>query len=145
MYNSAYALLGGSITAQPNSPDNLAENLSLVRNGLPVEMVDKGMQLLGVNKTEYARLIGVNVRSLQRKSKDDDARLSPMSSEHVLLLADMLNNSINYFGERDKALAWLDRKNIALGDVTPLSICDTVAGINMVNETLNKLKYGFTA
>lgn len=145
MYNAAYKMLGGKISVTNESPNFLAENLSLVRNGLPIEMVDKGMELLGVNKSEYARLIGVNVRSLQRKSKDADARLSPMSSEHVLLLADLLGNSIEYFGDREKALAWLDRKNIALGDVTPLSICDTVAGINVVNATLNKLRYGFTA
>ncbi|MCL9783289.1 DUF2384 domain-containing protein [Vibrio sp. S4M6] len=141
MYRSAYEMLGGD----KDEVHSVSDSLMLIRNGLPVTVLEKGTSILGVTKAEYARMIGVNLRSLQRKQKEKGATLSPTSSEHALMLTDLVKQADEYFGDRDATLRWLNRPSIAFGKESPLSMCDTVTGISIVIEEINKLKYGLTA
>ena len=77
--------------------------------------------------------------------KEPNARLSPASSERALMLADLVRQADEYFGERASTLRWLNTPRVVFGKETPLSICDTVTGINLVIDELNKLKYGYMA
>lgn len=140
MYANAYQMLGG----KKSDISSIAESLTLIRNGLPISILENGTQLLGVNKSEYAHLIGVNLRSIQRKQQSN-GKLSPSSSEHALMLADMVRQADEYFPSREATLRWLNKPSVALGKNAPLSICDTVTGINLVIEEISKLKHGFTA
>lgn len=49
------------------------------------------------------------------------------------------------FENRAIALDWLARPNAALGDVTPLSCCATVAGAQLVRRILRALESGGAA
>jgi putative toxin-antitoxin system antitoxin component (TIGR02293 family) len=140
MYASAYQMLSGTKTKISSVP----EILTIIRNGLPVSVLDNGTKLLGVNKSEYATLIGANLRSIQRKQQASGT-LSPASSEHALILAEMVRQADEYFQDHEATLRWLNRPSTALGKCSPLSICDTVTGINLIMEEINKLKYGLTA
>lgn len=141
MYTSAYQMLSGTKVNIGSVP----EILSIIRTGLPVSILDNGTELLGVNKTEYAQLIGANLRSIQRKKQQTNGKLSPTSSEHALMLAELVRLADEYFKDREATLRWLNRPSLAFGNCAPLSICDTVTGINMAMEEINKLKYGLTA
>jgi putative toxin-antitoxin system antitoxin component (TIGR02293 family) len=140
MYASAYQMLGG----RKSEMATVEKSIALIRNGLPVSALEKGTQLLGVTKTEYARLIGVNLRSLQRKQQAS-GHLSPAASEHALMLAEMVRLADEYFPHREATLRWLNQPVVALGNLSPLSVCDTYTGIHLVTEEINKLKYGLTA
>ncbi len=140
MYEHAYQMLGGNKAEMAT----VASSLALIRQGLPVSTLENGTELLGVTKTVYAHLIGVNLRSVQRKHQTD-GKLSPASSEHALMLAEMVRQADEYFSEREATLRWLNRSSVALGSASPLSICDTVTGISLVIEEINRLKHGFTA
>ncbi|WP_432459223.1 MULTISPECIES: type II RES/Xre toxin-antitoxin system antitoxin [unclassified Agarivorans] len=140
MYESAYQMLSGTKVKIGSVP----EILTIIRTGLPVSILDSGTDLLGVNKTEYAQLIGANLRSIQRKQQTS-GKLSPASSEHALMLAELVRLADEYFKDRDATLRWLNRPSLAFGHYSPLSVCDTVTGINVAMEEINKMKYGFTA
>ncbi|AIW22307.1 DUF2384 domain-containing protein [Vibrio coralliilyticus] len=140
MYASAYQMLSGTKVKIGSVP----EILSIIRTGLPVSILDNGTELLGVNKTEYAQLIGANLRSIQRKQQTS-GKLSPTSSEHALMLAELVRLADEYFKDREATLRWLNRPSLAFGNCSPLSVCDTVTGINMAMEEINKMKYGLTA
>ncbi|CAM3616884.1 hypothetical protein VA7868_02972 [Vibrio aerogenes CECT 7868] len=140
MYASAYQMLGG----EQSEMATVEKSIALIRNGLPVSALEHGTRLLGVTKTEYARLIGVNLRSLQRKQQTSGC-LSPAASEHALLLAELVRVADGYFAQRKATLRWLNQPVVALGNVSPLSVCDTYTGIHLAMEEINKLKYGLTA
>jgi len=89
-------------------------------------------------------LIGANLRSIQRKQQTC-GKLSPTSSEHALMLAELVRVADEYFKKREATLRWLNRPSLAFGNFSPLSVCDTVTGINMAMEEINKMKYGLTA
>ncbi len=141
MFSAAYEMLGGD----KRKANNVSNSLKIIRLGLPIEVLDRGMLILGLTKTEFAKIIGVNLRTLQRKIKEPHATLSPNASEHALMLADMVKEADEYFGHRDATLRWLNKPSLVFENETPLSLCDTITGIILVTEEINTLKYGYTA
>ncbi|EGQ8060788.1 DUF2384 domain-containing protein [Vibrio parahaemolyticus] len=141
MFSAAYEMLGG----EKRKAQSVIDSLKIIRQGIPVEMLDRGMLILGLTKTDYAKIIGVNLRTLQRKMKEPNATLSPTVSEHALMLADMVKEADEYFCDRDATLRWLNKPSLVFENETPLSLCDTKTGIILVTEEINKLKYGYTA
>jgi putative toxin-antitoxin system antitoxin component (TIGR02293 family) len=141
MFSAAYEMLG----CEKRNAQSVIDSLKIIRQGLPVETMDRGMLTLGLTKTDYAKIIGVNLRTLQRKMKEPSATLSPTASEHALMLADMVKEADEYFGDRDATLHWLNKSSLVFENETPLSLCDTKIGIILVTEEINKLKYGYTA
>ncbi|WP_345772782.1 antitoxin Xre/MbcA/ParS toxin-binding domain-containing protein [Vibrio sp. Isolate22] len=140
MFSVAYEMLGGD----KRKAHSVSDSLKIIRQGLPVGTLDRGMLIIGLTKTEYAKLIGVNLRTLRRKVKEPNATLSPTASEHALMLTDMVKEADVYFGNRDATLRWLNKPSLVFGKETPLSFCDTITGIILVIEEINKLKYGYT-
>ncbi|EMY6611152.1 MULTISPECIES: antitoxin Xre/MbcA/ParS toxin-binding domain-containing protein [Vibrio] len=140
MYEQAYKILGGN----RGDMSTVTQSLELIRNGIPSSMLEVSAQYLGVTKKEFAVIIGESIRTLQRKSKND-APLSPASSEHTLILTELIRQADEYFEDVEKRKRWFMRPSAALGNSTPLSLCDTVTGINIVLEEINKLKYGLVA
>lgn len=120
------------------------QSLVVIRDGLPVLFFEKGREHLSVSKSVYAQLIGVSLSSIQRMKKAN-IRLSPASSEHVLMLTDLVVQCDSYFDDIEKRNHWLNCPNLSLGNATPISICDTAMGIKLVSEAIVKLKSGFVA
>ncbi|HCH2722955.1 TPA: DUF2384 domain-containing protein [Vibrio parahaemolyticus] len=120
------------------------QSLVVIRDGLPVLFFEKGREHLSVSKSVYAQLIGVSLSSIQRMKKAN-MRLSPASSEHVLMLTDLVVQCDSYFDDIEKRNHWLNCPNLSLGNATPISICDTAMGIKLVSEAIVKLKSGFVA
>lgn len=140
MFARAYQLLGGEV----RNMSNPLQSLVIIRNGLPVLFFEKGREHLSVSKSVYAQLIGVSLSSIQRMKKAN-VRLSPASSEHVLMLTDLVVQCDSYFDDIEKRNHWLNCPNLSLGNATPISICDTAMGIKLVSEAIVKLKSGLVA
>ncbi|WP_421783915.1 type II toxin-antitoxin system Xre/ParS family antitoxin [Kiloniella litopenaei] len=139
MYATEYALLGGNAKAM-----NTTENaLNVIRQGLPVDMIDHAGDVLRVPKGDLVPLIGANLRSIQRKK--GDGNLTPQQSEHTLAIMGVLTAATDYFNDREVALEWMKTPQIALGNKSAFSYLDTMAGISFVNDLLNRMKYGMTA
>lgn len=104
-------------------------------------------QLLGVNKSGVATLLGVTTGTLQQRKNTDQAavRLSEQLTDRAFQIARLMNDVIEYFGSRQSAIKWMNTPNIGLGDVTPLSLCTKITHMEMVRNTVNHLKYGITA
>lgn len=138
MYQIEYSSLGG------NADDmfNAEGTLRVIRKGLPVNMVAKAAQILHIGKTEFAPLIGLSTRSLQRNK---EKRLTPQQSEHTLALLSVKNEAAAYFGAQDTALTWLKTPQLIFGNQTPLSYLDTMTGIEYVHDVITRLKHGMTA
>ncbi|CAH7192216.1 hypothetical protein VCHA29O37_90191 [Vibrio chagasii] len=76
--------------------------------------------------------------------KEPNSTLSPTASEHALMLANMVKKADEYFGDRDATLRWLNKSSLVFENDTLLSFYNTLTGIILVKEVINKLKYGYT-
>ena len=138
MYSVEYSSLGGNADEMFNAESTLR----VIRKGLPVNMVAIAAQILHIGKTEFAPLIGLSTRSLQRNK---EKRLTPQQSEHTLALLSVKNEAAAYFGAQDTALIWLKAPQVIFGNQTPLSYLDTMTGIEYVQDVITRLKHGMTA
>lgn len=122
---------------------------AVIEEGLPVSALDNMTQILGVNKSGVASLLGVTTRTLQQRSRKQVdhgmARLNDQLSDRAIQLTRLMNEVIECFGGHDAAMKWMRTPNIGLGDKTPLSLCNSYTGMDMVRNSINRLKYGLTA
>ncbi|WP_418889500.1 antitoxin Xre/MbcA/ParS toxin-binding domain-containing protein [Paraglaciecola polaris] len=56
-----------------------------------------------------------------------------------------MNEITETFGSQKAAVKWMNTSNIGLRDEKPLSLCNSFTGMEMVRNSVNRLKYGMTA
>ncbi len=121
------------------------ERIAIIRKGLPytsIEVISKSadlpvkniLHLLGVPQTTY------------NKRKREKYLLSGQNSERVLVLTELIEYGKQVFnGEIEKFHRWLKKPNISLGGAKPDSFFDSLTGIQVVKNTLNRIEYGYFA
>ncbi|MBU2708857.1 DUF2384 domain-containing protein [Zooshikella marina] len=119
-------------------PLSVNDEIGLIRLGIPASAVDKLSAKMKLSKGEMAGIIGVSTRTLSRlKAK----RLEPHQSEHLLAIASLFTQGIDYFGDETVFLDWLNSEHPALGG-KPFDYLDTITGIQFVKEKLSRMAYG---
>jgi putative toxin-antitoxin system antitoxin component (TIGR02293 family) len=64
-------------------------------------------------------------------------------SELELLVAELINYGIEVFNKQeDKFQRWMKKPTNSLGNNTPESLLDSVAGIQEVRNCLNRIEFG---
>jgi len=58
-------------------------------------------------------------------------------------LTRIYNKAADVLGDTATAERWLNRKNLALNDHTPLDILDTNEGLRLVDDLLMQIEFGF--
>lgn len=115
-----------------------------VRKGLPFSALEKVARRLELEPAEQARVLAVSVRTLQRLRKQK-ARLDVAVSDRLMRVARLYTEAAELFDDRARAGRWMRAPNHALGGQPPLALLDTDAGVQEVEEVLNRLRYGIYA
>ncbi len=113
-----------------------------VRRGLPVRALDNLAQLLRVERAELAQVLGVSLRTLQRKAGVSE-RLDPAVSDRLARVRRILDLAADVLGEQAKGARWLTSKSRALGGEIPLQMLDTDMGTQRVQQELHQIEFGF--
>ncbi|TAJ15775.1 DUF2384 domain-containing protein [Marinilabiliaceae bacterium JC017] len=98
---------------------------------------------IGINKTEYAKYLHVTTRTLDR-NLNERYTLSVDKSEKALRLFEMMQHGIKVFGSHKKFSLWIREYNTALGR-KPVELFTTIAGIDIINNTLIRIEHGVFA
>jgi len=114
--------------------------IKIVRSGLPYAALESVLDLLGLPVDAVAASLSLPQRTLARRKKQQ--RLSAEESDRLLRLARVAAIAVGVFGDPQKASAWLQKPNRALGGVTPLSLLDTDAGVRQVERVLGRIEHG---
>ncbi|WP_110650221.1 MbcA/ParS/Xre antitoxin family protein [Salinicola peritrichatus] len=113
------------------------------RRGVPGHLVRDAITILG-DHPDF-RLLFVNLlettsgnlhRAYQRPA------LSRTQSEEVLDLLGLINYAQRVFGDREMALEWLRTPVTALAGETPVALCDTFHGRQLVRGALRAIECG---
>ncbi len=75
-------------------------------------------------------------------SKKPEEKFDQLTSERIMLLADVFSYGLVVFEDRDRLTAWLKRPSKALGDKSPIDMMDTLYGIQEVKNELGRIEYG---
>jgi putative toxin-antitoxin system antitoxin component (TIGR02293 family) len=113
-----------------------------VRKGLPVRALDHLAALLRVDRAELAGVLGVSLRTLQRKEAENE-RLDPAVSDRLARVRRILDLATDILGEQAKGAHWLTSKSRALAGEIPLQMLDTDMGTQRVQQELHQIEFGF--
>jgi len=124
----------------------LATPLDLVevgRRGVPRKTLTELAAHLDLSLRELAELLPVAERTLQRYKPEQ--HLSPVVSEHVLQLAEVVSRCREVFDDRHRFNTWLRQPSAALGGVEPLELLSSRYGIGIVLDELGRIEHGIPA
>jgi len=114
--------------------------IQTVREGIAGSVVKQAIHALGDNRELFVRLLETTPGNLHRFYKRK--ALSRTDSEEVLDVLRVYYQTSKVFGDRDKALRWLNTSIPALSGEKPLDLFDTFEGRQLVREVLRKVEYG---
>ena len=131
-----------SVRESASVPYTAALSRESVRRGLPVRALDHLAQLLQVERAELAEVLGVSLRTLQRKAGEKQ-RLGAAASDRLARVRRILDLATDALGAQPKGALWLTSKSRALGGEVPLHMLDTDIGTQLVQQELHQIEFGF--
>jgi putative toxin-antitoxin system antitoxin component (TIGR02293 family) len=135
------ALLGGEkVVGKPVTCD--LDIACLIRDGLPVDVIDRLISDKTVTPDEVKRIIMAPKAIAERRRKGG---LTPEQSERVIRAARIIAEALETFGSRDKALIWMRRACAVLGGKAPIDLLDTEEGAGLVESLLGRIAHGLAA
>ncbi|MEX1123469.1 MAG: MbcA/ParS/Xre antitoxin family protein, partial [Balneolales bacterium] len=93
------------------------------------------------NLNDWARILSLSDRSLQRYQKSG-AHFSMAVSEKLLLIGYLFNRGHSVFNDSDRFFSWLQKPSVPLGGQTPLSLLDSIFGIDLILDELGRIEHG---
>lgn len=112
----------------------------LILAGLPVSACTHLLTAFSLTAQEAADVFRIPKRTLARRIKT--RRLRPDESDRIFRFARVATHTRLVLGSEEKARQWLHRPNRALGNVPPLTLLATDAGIEQVESVLGRLEHG---
>jgi len=111
--------------------------------GLPGEAVTQLMRHVpSIAGDDLEAAIGMSVRTVQRLRREPRKRLSRAQSGQVWIFARVLAKARTVMGSREAAEQWLERPAMGLDGRRPIELLATAAGVELIEEFLNRLEYG---
>jgi putative toxin-antitoxin system antitoxin component (TIGR02293 family) len=136
-------LLGGTRILHRQPGSRLDAHEMLLR-GLPgaalQHLVDSVIILQSPSSFEKA--IGMSIRTFQRRKDAPAKPLSQEQSGRAWKFAEILSKATEVLGSQDEAQQWLVRPAIGLDQRCPIDLLATPAGVELVEDFLQRLEYG---
>jgi putative toxin-antitoxin system antitoxin component (TIGR02293 family) len=95
-------------------------------------------------QTEWANILHVSERTLQRYSKDNHA-FAPINAERIVLIEKVLEQAKIAFGSTDKFYSWIKRNPYMLEGNLSVQSLSTFDGIQNVLTQLGRIQHGIFA
>ncbi len=130
-----------ALLPQAHSVESRPALITRIRQGESRSRVDEVAGRIGLTDKEMARILNLSERSLHRQAADKT--LDPNKTERLLLLEELIQHGLSTFDERQEVFArWLRAPRPSLGNVTPVSLLDTIAGFGFVDDELSRIEEG---
>ena len=119
---------------------NSFEKIDAIKEGVSKEELENLKNGAELDYDTLAKLLNVTKATLH--SKKGKAKFDQYISERIFLIADLYSYGYEVFGNRQKFNSWMKTENVALAGSTPLSMVDTLYGIEEVKHLIGRIAYG---
>lgn len=120
------------------------DRVFLSRTGLPATAVDTLADRLGLSRAKFTQALQLKVSTIERRLAAKQV-LSPAETDKLYRVEKVLARAAEVLEDESAAKAWIQREIRSLGGVSPLSLLDTEAGVDLVMDTLARIEYGIAA
>lgn len=116
----------------------------VIRTGVPYSLFEKVQLFTPFSENEWAELLDLSTKSLQRYKQADKA-FRPLQSEKIIEMAEVTQAGLEVFNDREKFKLWLETPNFALGGPKPVELLKDSYGKELVLSELTRINYGIFA
>jgi|SRR6516165_6038775 putative toxin-antitoxin system antitoxin component (TIGR02293 family) len=137
------ALLGGARILRHELRNTLDAHEMLVQ-GLPGKALSYLVDNLLIlqKNASLEKAIGMSLRTFQRHKDAPAKPLSQEQSGRTWKFAEILANATSVLGSQEAAERWLECPAIGLDQRRPIDLLGTPAGVELVEDFLERLEYG---
>jgi putative toxin-antitoxin system antitoxin component (TIGR02293 family) len=114
--------------------------LSVIKGGLSSSAIQDLLDISGSTRFDMAKNLDLTEPTL-RKHLSIAKELSTSLSEHVLFLLELYDKGIDTFGSIKEFRNWLPQHNTGI-NAKPIDLLDSITGIKMIINELNRIDYG---
>ena len=123
---------------------SVREQIQEIRHGARASNLIGVAEAMQVSRECVYGLVGMSASTAKRKLAKDET-LDSVVTERLTRIGAIEKLAEDTFDDSKLASAWLQARNVGLGDVTPLSMLDTDLGCREVSRVLNAIAYGGAA
>ena len=117
-----------------------SELIRKIQKGLRFSELETLHNSIALPFEQLAAKLSISRSTLQRRKAA--GRLSPDESDKVIRYSRLVQQAADFFGDIEKARAWLKHPQYGLGGAVPLDYARTEAGAREVENLLGRMKYG---
>ena len=125
------------------APSSPIDWVSVIRNGLPVQVIESVTKATHLTQAELVRSLGMAERTILRRKKASaskpDTKLTPDETARLLRFARIAEAASRTFEDDELALTWLRQPNSTMAGNRPLDLLDTDLGAEFVVDTLEQI------
>lgn len=115
--------------------------LNKSKKGLRAEAFFDFVSLSGFSNDLLESTFNRSLKTFQNY-KNNDTALDPEISEKLLKLFALYTRGITVFGNLSSFSEWLSKPAFGLGNLVPRQIIDTMTGIYLIDEELQRIEFG---
>jgi len=123
-------------------------DLSIVKSsnaGVSSKIFSELVEMSGISKRFLAEeVFDISLKTMMRYQKDNK-KLNPRNSEIALKLMNLFRKGIEIFGTMISFMSWLNKEAYGLGDKLPITLMNTITGIDLIEEELIRIEFGALA
>lgn len=109
--------------------------------GISKASIDALANHLGISRKSMAEdILDLSVKTLERKAPTD--KLDRRTSSHAIEIARVMQRGYEVFEDEEKLKRWFNKENRALKGMKPVTLFNTLSGLNMVNDILGRIEEG---
>jgi len=117
-----------------------ADKIGIIRAGVSKKQLTEIKEEMDLDYDQLSAVLSTSRATLINKKRSE--KFDAQISERLVMLNDVLGYGREIFGDKDKFNEWLRTPSEALGNVSPLSLMDTLYGIDEVKKEIGRIAYG---
>ena len=112
--------------------------------GVPYQAYQPMLKQSGLSGKDWARLLHVSERTLQR-IQEDKRKLDIDASERIIAIRQVFDHGKETFGKEENFIIWIQREIPYLSGKRPIDLMTTLAGLRFIDNYLGQIDYGILA
>ncbi len=116
------------------------QKIDAIKEGISKEELENLKEQTGLDYDTLSKVLSVAKATLH--AKKGQAKFDTSVSERLLLLADIYSYGYQVFESKEGFNQWMKKENRALGGVAPLTLLDTLYGMDEVKHLIGRIEYG---
>lgn len=117
--------------------------LNAIKHGLEAHAINDLIEITGATQMDIAQILDLTEPTLRKHIKAGK-ELNTGLSEHILQIFELFDKGMDTFGSLQEFKNWLPQHNIGI-NAKPIELLDTITGINIVMNELQRIDHGIFA